>query len=293
MKVVLFGNQRILNQAIDVLIRKNIVILKVVTSKSYLNEDSKSQVSQRLLTKSSEYGFELLTTENVNSPEFIEQISKEAPDLFFSFFWGQLFNEKVIGLPRLGCINFHCSLLPKYRGASPLVWALINGDSATGVTYHYLDKYIDHGDIIAQKELIILPDDTILTLRETAFDVGLELLKMFIQKVLDGNLQSFPQPHDHFSRAPLLTETDRCIDWSRSSSTIYNYVRAFASPGKYAFFYYDEVRVSVLDAVEFDNNMSMEPGFVDWFNREGILVSTGDGRILISKYHTSNRTDLN
>lgn len=150
----------------------------------------------------------LYQPQDINAPAFLDTLRRMSPDLIISISCPQIFQESLIELPILGCINVHSSLLPKYRGVLPTFWVLANGEQETGVTVHYMSKGIDEGDIILQEEVTIRPEETLHSLirkcKEVGADLVLEALKQFEERsvsalpnpVTDGSYFSFPSKED-------------------------------------------------------------------------------------------------
>jgi methionyl-tRNA formyltransferase len=136
----------------------------------------------------------VLTPEDVNDPEFLEELRRIAPDLVVSVSCPQVFGADLLGLPRLGCINVHSSLLPAYRGMLPTFWVLARGETGTGVTVHYMSAGIDEGRILAQREIPISPEETLQTLMRTSKVLAADLVLETIDRLREGPLPGRPNP---------------------------------------------------------------------------------------------------
>lgn len=145
------------------------------------------------------YRTPVLEPADVNAPEFLEQLRRMEPDLIVSVSCPQVFGEELLGLPRLGCINVHSSLLPAYRGMLPTFWVLAEGETGTGVTVHYMSAGIDEGGIIAQREIPIAPDETLQTLMRASKAVAADLVLETIDRFRDGPVPGRPNPVDEGS----------------------------------------------------------------------------------------------
>jgi len=141
----------------------------------------------------------VLTPPDVNAPDFIDEVRRIDPDLIVSVSCPQVFGEELLGLPRLGCINVHSSLLPAYRGMLPTFWVLAQGETGTGVTVHHMSAGIDEGAIIAQREIPIASDETLQTLMRTSKAVAADLVLETIERFRDGPLPGWPNPADEGS----------------------------------------------------------------------------------------------
>ena len=169
--------------------------------------------------------------------EFRAQITALQPEAIIVVGYGRLIPQWMLDLPRLGNINLHASLLPKYRGAAPIQWAVAKGETVTGVTTMRLDAGLDTGNILLQKELAIRPDDTCETLSPRLASIGSDLVVETLRGLQAGTIQPRPQDHSQASLAPILKKEDGLVDFSRSASAILNRMRGFQPwPGAYTRF---------------------------------------------------------
>ncbi len=169
--------------------------------------------------------------------EFRAQLAAFKPDAIVVVGYGRIIPQWMLDLPPLGNINLHASLLPKYRGAAPIQWAIANGERVTGVTTMRIDAGLDTGDILLQKPLPIAPQDTAETLAPTLALIGADLVVETLHRLRTGDIQPRPQDNSLASLAPILTKEDGLIDFSRSAGDILNRMRAFQPwPGAYTRF---------------------------------------------------------
>jgi methionyl-tRNA formyltransferase len=175
--------------------------------------------------------------EKIRAPEAQELLQELAPDVIVIIAYGQIIPARLLAIPRLGWINLHASLLPKYRGAAPINWAIVNGDTKTGVTSMRIDAGMDTGEILLQKEMEIGPAETAPELAARMSDVGAPLMVETLRGLAVGTMVPRPQAHEFASSAPILKREDGRIDWSRSAQEIFNRIRGFAPwPGAYTSF---------------------------------------------------------
>ena len=161
----------------------------------------------------------------LRTEEAFATLQRYAPDLIVVVAYGKILPKNVLELPRLGCINVHGSLLPKYRGAAPIQWSVLNGDAVTGVTTMFMAEGLDTGDILLQKETPIGPDETAGELFDRLAPMGAELLLETIPLLETGTVQRIPQPEDGGAYASQLTKEMAWIDWNRPAQEIHNLVR--------------------------------------------------------------------
>lgn len=172
-----------------------------------------------------------------NNDEFREQLEAIRPQAIVVVGYGRIIPPWMIDLPPLGNINLHASLLPKYRGAAPIQWAIANGDSVTGVTTMRINAGLDTGDILLQRVAGIAPDDTSETLAPRLAEMGADLMVESLRRLQDGAVQPVPQDHARATLAPMLTREDGRIDFNRSAREILNRLRGFQPwPGAFTTF---------------------------------------------------------
>ena len=172
----------------------------------------------------------------VKAPEVVAQLAELKPDLIVVVAFGQILSQAILDIPRFGCINVHASLLPKYRGAAPIEWAMINGKQVTGITTMQMNAGLDTGDILLTSEVKISDDMILPELRERLMTVGADLLLKTLYKLQNGGLQPIKQDDSLSTYAPLLKKDTGLIDWQRPAREIHNLVRGLygsARAGRY------------------------------------------------------------
>jgi methionyl-tRNA formyltransferase len=169
----------------------------------------------------------ILTPERVNTPESLAAVVALQPDVIVVVAYGQILRQPLLDLPARGCINVHTSLLPKYRGAAPIQWAIAQGETETGVTTMYMDAGMDTGDIILQAVLPIGPEETAAELHDRLAVAGAALLGKTLRGLEAGALPRRAQDNAAASKAPLLSKADGRVDWTRTATEIHNRVRGF------------------------------------------------------------------
>src|SRR5271163_206573 len=182
-------------------------------------------------------GIPVYQPEKIRAPEAQELLQQLAPDVIVIIAYGQIIPARLLPIPKLGWINLHASLLPKYRGAAPFNWAIVNGETTTGVTSMRIDAGMDTGEILLRKEMEIGPAETAPELTARMSELGAPLIAETLRGLAAGTLVPKPQAHEHASNAPMLKKEDGRIDWSRSAHEIFNRIRGFAPwPGAYTSF---------------------------------------------------------
>ena len=186
-----------------------------------------------------------------NNAEFRAQLETLHPDAIIVVGYGRIIPQWMIDLPRFGNLNLHASLLPKYRGAAPIQWAIANGEPITGVTTMRIDAGLDTGDILMQREMTILPDDTAETLAPKLASVGAELMVETLRGLESGQVKPIPQDHSLATLAPILKKEDGRMDFSRSASELFNRMRGFRPwPGAFTTFRAKNLQVHRAEPVQ-------------------------------------------
>jgi methionyl-tRNA formyltransferase len=185
-----------------------------------------------------ELGLPVLQPDNIkNNEEFRRQLESIRPDAIIVVGYGRIIPQWMIDLPRLGNLNLHASLLPKYRGAAPIQWAIANGESVTGVTIMRIDAGLDTGDILLQADEPIRPEDTALTLSSRLAHRGAELMIRTLAELVNGTILPQPQDNSRATLAPILTRDDGLLDFSRTATETWNRLRGFQPwPGAFTTF---------------------------------------------------------
>jgi methionyl-tRNA formyltransferase len=175
--------------------------------------------------------------EKIRSPEAQTLLQTLAPDAIVIIAYGQIIPARLLPIPKLGWINLHASLLPKYRGAAPINWAIANGETTSGLTTMRIDAGMDTGDMLLQQEIEIAPNEVAPELAKKMSEAGASLMAETLRGIACGKLTARPQKHDEATYAPLLKKEDGRIDWNRPAQEIYNRMRGFDPwPGAYTSF---------------------------------------------------------
>jgi methionyl-tRNA formyltransferase len=227
-------------------------------------------------------GFPLLQPEKVKEKTFQQELQELLPDLFVTVAYGQILPKSILDIPKCGAVNTHASLLPKYRGAAPIPWAILMGEKMTGVTTMTMDEGTDTGDILLQKVIPIGEDDTSETLHEKLASLGARLLLETIEKMKAGDLIPTPQDPSKTSYAPSLKKENGRIGWSRDAEQIDRQVRAF-NPWPGAFTLWEERLLKICRGKVREGTSKGKPGVVVWTGADFIEVDTGKGSFLITE----------
>jgi methionyl-tRNA formyltransferase len=216
--------------------------------------------------------------ERIRRPEPVEQLKQMQPDAMVVVGYGQIIPQSIIDIPRHGIINVHGSLLPKYRGAAPIQWAIANGETTTGVTTMRIDAGLDTGDMLLKWETSIGPEENALELGQRMAQAGADLLVQTLAEVETGTLRAEPQDNSQASLAPILKKEDGRVDWNWPARKIFDRARGFLPwPGAYS--YFRGQLFHVWKARVADENGDGTPGRL-MPQKKRLLVSSGEGTAL-------------
>ena len=229
-----------------------------------------------------EEGIPIFQPEKCSAPDVENILRGYDTDVFVVVAFGQILSENLLLLPRNFCINLHSSLLPKYRGAAPINWAIINGETETGVTTMKMDSGLDTGDILLTHKVSITPSDDAKSLHDTLALKGSNLMLDTLQKLESGTLKSIRQKSGHSTYAPKLKKEDGLIDWNQSAYKIHNRVRGLLPwPGAYSFFGSKRFKICKTE-IKTTSDLN-QPGIIVRLSDIGIEVGTADGIIIITE----------
>ena len=228
----------------------------------------------------------VLQPESLRDESFHAQLQALEPDLFAVVAF-LILPRSVLAIPKLGSVNVHPSLLPKYRGAAPIQWAIINGETETGVTIFQLSPRVDAGDILVQQRLVIGKDETAGELYERLKMKGAELLIRAIDGMADGSVMPMPQTDEGLSRAPKLEKEDGGIDWSKSAGDIRNLIRG-TNPFPGAFTLWRNKLLKVHRATV-DTGMGEAGAVIEADGKRGLIVGTGEGALALDEVQPAGK----
>jgi UDP-4-amino-4-deoxy-L-arabinose formyltransferase/UDP-glucuronic acid dehydrogenase (UDP-4-keto-hexauronic acid decarboxylating) len=194
------------------------------------------------------------TPDNINHPLWLEKIRELKPDVLFSFYYRNILSADILDIPASGCFNLHGSLLPKYRGRVPTNWAIVNGETETGVTLHYMTPGIDNGDIVAQQNVSIDANDTAQTLSNKQVAAAGTMLDACLPAIKGGSVKRTPQNNDEASYFGGRSADDGTIDWSLSATAVHNLVRAVTRPYPGAFTFAGQRKLTIWEVEVLDQS---------------------------------------
>lgn len=282
MRVIFMGTPDFAVPSLEALLTKHEVVL-VVTQPDKPKGRGKKMVPTPVKACALEHGIPVLQPEKVKEPEFVEQLRSYEPDLIAVTAFGQILSEPILEMPKYGCINVHGSLLPKYRGAAPMQWSIIDGEKVTGITTMYMAKGLDSGDMLLKAEVEITDEDTFATIHDKMAVTGANLLLDTLDQLEAGTLERIPQDHDAATYAPMITKETGHIDWSKNRQDIINLIRGL-NPVPAAYTIYEEEVLKIFGATLSDVEANdAANGEIVAVVKKGFVIKCGDGCLLITE----------
>lgn len=300
MKIIYMGTPDFAKESLEAIYNAGHEILAVVTNPDKPKGRGMKMMESPVKQYAVEKGLKIYQPEKVkNNTQFIEEMKELKPDVICVVAYGKILPKEILEIPSKGCINVHGSLLPKYRGAAPIQWAIINGEKTTGVTTMYMDIGMDTGDMILKKETAIGENETTGELWERLAKIGAELLVETLQKIEDGTAPRIPQG-EQFTMAPMLNKEMSKIDWeNKSAEQIKNLVRGL-NPimGTYSYINEKKVKFWKVETVkELPNDKNIENcenGTVIYSNsKDGLYIKAKDGIIKVIEIQGENAKRMN
>ena len=304
-KIVFFGTPEFAVASLDRLLKDGWDVAAVVTMPDKIAGRGHKLIESDVKKYAVEHGLRVLQPEKLKAPEFVDELRSIGADLFIVKAFRML-PEVVWGMPRLGTFNLHASLLPRYRGAAPLNWAVINGDTETGVTTFFLKHEIDTGDIIEQRKVEILPTDNVGDVHDRLMELGADMVAHTVSDIAAGNVTPQPQPEGEFIPAPKIFKETCRIDWNQPAVKIHNLIRGLSpypaawcemeeirSRGKYSDVkIYQSALVSDMpeDSLKLGNDL--KPGEV-CVTKDRLFVKTGVGMLEIVSLQPAGKKRMN
>lgn len=266
-------------------------ILAVVTQPDRPQGRGRQVAAPPVAQVARELGLRVLQPARLKDPSIVETLRALQPDVLVTVAYGKIIPAAILALPPLGSINVHPSLLPKYRGASPIRAAIANGERETGVTIMYQSEALDAGDIILQRRIPIAPDDTAQTLEAKLADAGAEALVEALRLLAAGQAPRIPQDASQVTYVGKLTKADGRLDWTRPAQALANFIRAM-NPWPSAYTWHRGRLLKIWKGIPIDASASgaAPPGAVIEVRRgEGFVVATGRGALLVSEVQPEGR----
>jgi methionyl-tRNA formyltransferase len=287
-EIVFFGTPEFAVLPLRTLLREGYRVLAVVTQPDRQSGRGRHLRACPVKMEAENAGLPVLQPERVRNKEFIGKLNDLAPEAIVVVAYGQILPPDIIHMPKMGCINIHASLLPDYRGAAPINWAIIQGRNKTGVTTMLMDEGMDTGPILLQQETNISDEDTAGTLSERLATIGAALLIRTLRGLAQADITPIPQTREA-TYAPPLKKTDGRIEWSKSADELSRMVRGMNPwPGAYCFF--KNERINILRALPVKGGG--EPGIIERVGKDYLVIGTGSGGLSILLLQPSGKPEM-
>jgi len=287
-RIAFMGTPEFAVTSLDYLIRNDYPIITTVTQPDRPRGRGRITAPPPVKVVAHKYGLPVVQPERLRDKEFVDYFSGIHPDMVVVAAFGQILPREVLEIPKMGCINVHPSLLPKYRGAAPINWALIRGEVKTGVTIMLMDEGMDTGDILTQEETAIEPMETFGSLNNRLAYIGARLLVATIKMVISGNYTRKPQDASQATYAPQLTKDDGLIRWDADVRQTVNLIRGL-SPAPCAYTFYKGKKLKIFSAVGEEIHSPESPGRISTTTEKGLAVAARNGYVYLQEVQLENK----
>lgn len=288
MRLVFMGTPDFASASLEALLRSDDSVVGVVTQPDRPKGRGQILTPSPVKLLAQRAQIPLLQPLKMKDPGFLQALAGWKPDLIAVAAFGRILPPAILSLPPRGCINVHGSLLPKYRGAGPIQWAIVNGERETGITTMLMDEGMDTGAMLLQEAIPITPEDTAGTLSPRLAELGGRLLVETITRLKAGTLMPRPQDASRATLAPLLTKEDGVIDWALPAVVLANRIRGLSPwPGAYTTIAGGD-RWTIWRARALPGPVTKPPGIVVAVTTEAIHVATGEGTLAVTELQPAN-----
>jgi methionyl-tRNA formyltransferase len=289
LRIIFMGTPEFACPTLTRLVERGEEVIAVVTQPDRPKGRGQKLVPPPVKELAERYGIPVFQPARVRAPEVIDQIRALAPDLIVVVAFGQILPQSLLDIPKHGCINIHASLLPRYRGAAPINWCLINGETETGITTMQMDAGLDTGDMLVKRAIPIAPDEDAQSLHDRLMALGAETIDETLDLLQTGKLVRQKQDDALTCYAPMIKKEDGLIDWAREARQIVNQVRGF-TPWPGAATSLDGKTLKLCKAVA--GTDAGTPGEVLRADRDGVVVACGEGSVKILELQLEGRKRL-
>lgn len=288
MRIVFMGTPEIAVPSLERLISDGHDLCAVVTQPDRPKGRGKKLAFSPVKEAAMRHELEILQPEKASQPDFLDRLRELNPDLIVVIAFGQILRKEVLDLPKYGCVNVHVSLLPKYRGAAPINWAIINGEEKTGVTTMFMDEGLDTGDIIKTREFRLDDEINAGQLHDIMMEEGADVLSQTVKAIEDGTAERIRQNDDESTYAPMMDRNLGHIDFKKSAVSIHNLVRGTVPwPGAWCESPYGKIKIWKTRIGQ--GQTDREPGTIVSVDKQGIEVACGMGMLLIEEIQMPNK----
>lgn len=287
MRIVFMGTPEFAVPSLEALLKSDDQVVGVVTQPDRPKGRGQAVVFSPVKQICLREGLPILQPTKMKDPAFLDALRGWQPDVIAVAAFGRILPPVILALPPKGCINVHGSLLPKYRGAGPIQWAIIRGEEETGITTMLMDEGMDTGAMLLQERVAIEVDDTAGTLAPRLAQVGGRLLVETLRRLKAGTLVPLQQDHSQATMAPMLKKEDGLIDWTMAAAEIRNRVRGL-SPWPGAYTKCRGERWTIWRVAVLPESAAAPPGTITTVTKDALEVATGSGTIRLQEIQPAN-----
>jgi methionyl-tRNA formyltransferase len=281
MKIVYMGTPDFAVGPLEAIIQAGHEVAAVVTQPDKPKGRGKEMAQSPVKVCALQHQIPVLTPVKIKAQEAVEQLKQYPADIFVVAAFGQILSEEILQMPKYGCVNIHASLLPKYRGAAPIQWSIIDGETETGITIMQMDKGLDTGDILFQQKVPITAEDTGESLFDKLAKAGAELIVDALDKIQSRDVHPVPQDEEKSSYAKMLTKAVGRIDWNASAVEIERLIRGLNSwPSAYTQYHGKQLKIWKAKVVP---TVQGTPGRIADVTKDEVIVCTGDGALALEE----------
>lgn len=288
MKIVFMGTPEFAVPCLQKIIDEGHEVVAVVTQPDKPKGRGKKLAMPPVKELALKYGIPVYQPLKAREESFVDTLKEMNPELIVVVAFGQILPKSILDIPKYGCVNVHASLLPRYRGAAPLNWVIINGEEKTGVTTMYMDEGLDTGDMILKSEIPLDDEITAGELHDKMMIDGAKVLKETIDLIEKGEAPREKQSNEDTCYSPIMNKSLGNIDWKKSAIDIHNLVRGI-NPWPSAYTTYEGQTMKIWKTKVIDKNSDKDPGTIISVDKEGINVSTSEGILQIKEIQMAGK----
>lgn len=283
MKIVFMGTPDYAATALEAILQAGYEVTGVVCQPDKPKGRSGALAACPVKECALKYNLPVFQPERIKRPEAVAELKKFPADVFVVAAFGQILSEEILTMPKYGCINIHASLLPKYRGAAPIQWCIVDGEKETGVTIMQMDAGIDTGDILFTKKVEITEEETGGSLFDKLSQAGAELIVEALPKIEAGEVNPVKQDEALSNYARMLKKEDGQINWKRPAEEIGRQVRGMDPwPSAYTYYKGKQFKIWKAQAVE-GGTEGLQPGTIAQIEKQGIWIACGSGMLQVTE----------
>lgn len=289
MRIMFMGTPDFAVPSLEALYNKGYDICAVISQPDKPKGRGKKLVSPPVKVAAQNMNSKVYQPEKIKNPDFINMVKDINPEMIVVVAFGQILPKDILDIPSYGCINVHASLLPKLRGAAPINWSIINGDTTTGITSMYMDTGLDTGDMIIKKSIEINEEENAKELHDRLSFLGAETLIDTVELIFEGKAARIKQNHEDATYAPILTKETGKIDWSLDAHSIKNLIRGtYPWPGAYSYYDGNMFKIFVVDVLD-ENIRNLDWGKIHEVNKDCFIVKCGKGYLRVREIQFQNQ----